>query len=603
MGRIRRSLFSVELLTTLVLVVISVACAETIEYREPEEVSLPRANPTSSALEHAHWGAAIPALEERIYHADVVVRARLLSDNNGDLQFQALEYLKGTGATQFSISTGMVSRDTQWDDREAILFLSNAEQSQGVSGQSSNASFQFTDATGFEYVHERRGAPPYESSLPYGHSVATRNPVWLPSQSVSSDQVQGTASASSTVFITLSASGFGEETATLAEIREKVDWVTGGAGIAGYSDCVRFGLAHLRRTRDALTYFGPEPEYLFEEEIASGSPRGTVLESIDQGIIGGGVDMSQYDIVWLEGPDAELFRSIILDDDNVSANGYLEVLDTARPLPAGVYRITDRIQSFLLTPCDYWPETNKMHYEVTVTAPPGTFHEALFDPATSTTGTVGFSADPAVGVLEPTRLVATTSREIEALEWADGEVTLTLSPFGALPGWQFEFLNLDAEVILTLPTHIAVKDRAARTLTWDVPSQPWTSGDQLMLRVVPIPLPETHPTLRLVLTFGFGNAGVAFRWDALSDVDGSPVTGYSIEWSLSPYGPWAVVDSSGGGIRCVANMSFEPDEATQCQLTYIAAGLTGGQPYHFRLIAHSDSGDSLPSPSLDLRTR
>ena len=42
-------------------------------------------------------GAATASLEERIYLADVIVRATLESTGDGELRFRAVEYLKGSG--------------------------------------------------------------------------------------------------------------------------------------------------------------------------------------------------------------------------------------------------------------------------------------------------------------------------------------------------------------------------------------------------------------------------------------------------------------------------------------------------------------------------
>ena len=99
-------------------------------------------------------------LEERIARADVIVRGRLLSASPAaerrsgpthyigvvELRFQVLEYLRGSGAGELVAliddvgihydSSGEAleggeairdNRDTQWDNREAILFLFDAE--------------------------------------------------------------------------------------------------------------------------------------------------------------------------------------------------------------------------------------------------------------------------------------------------------------------------------------------------------------------------------------------------------------------------------------------------------------------------------------------
>ena len=623
----------------LMLALIIAACGEssqqetptpyalTSEFQKSDETSstvTPVSEPTATPLPEPpmpaiagiglprYPGKSVASLEDRAYKAEVIVRARLVSAASSTLEFRALEYLKGSGPIEFNVQADTANRDTQWDDQDAMLFLDS------ISGQSDQ--FTFTDSTTWDYSVASSYPNEYTGDLPEGYTLGTRNPVWLPVNDTGAGGVTGASSHD--IEIVTEYETDGDPVVVLqSSLEGTLRWldgpsqgaVSGATGssdsdLKAYAKCIEVSRYEIRLWRDIEFYEDkPYEPPVGEVILEPGSPQGTVVYAEDHRFLTN--ESSTVSEVF--GPDADLFASGKTYDSRTSRIVHHK-LHTTRPLPAGKYEVLYRAKSDRFEPCDFEVTRRHILFEVTVADSSDTYHEAFFDPATTTTGVgfsadpavgVGFSADPAAGVLEPTLLVATTSREIQGLEWADGEVRLTLSPFGALAHRQFEFLNLDADVILTLPTHIAVKDRAARTLTWDVPSQPWTSGDQLMLRVVPIPLPETHPTLRLVLTFGFGNAGVAFRWDALSDVDGSPVTGYSIEWSLSPYGPWAVVDSSGGGIRCVANMSFEPDEATQCQLTYIAAGLTGGQPYHFRLIAHSDNGDSLPSPSLDLRTR
>ncbi len=104
-----------------------------------------------------YYGPA--TLEERIVGADAIVRARFLSaspvaeripEHSGyigavELRFQVLEYLRGSGAGELvaliddvgipygssgkAIDGGRTigdGRDTQWDSREAILFLFDA---------------------------------------------------------------------------------------------------------------------------------------------------------------------------------------------------------------------------------------------------------------------------------------------------------------------------------------------------------------------------------------------------------------------------------------------------------------------------------------------
>ena len=87
-------------------------------------------------------------MEERIYVADVIVRATLVSAEDGLLRFNAVEYLKGTGAKKLAVRVSTSGRNTQWDDQEAVLFLTlSTDQSQPRSSGSSTAAFEFADTT------------------------------------------------------------------------------------------------------------------------------------------------------------------------------------------------------------------------------------------------------------------------------------------------------------------------------------------------------------------------------------------------------------------------------------------------------------------------
>ena len=79
------------------------------------------------------------------------------------------------------------------------------------------------------------------------------------------------------------------------------------------------------------------------------------------------------------------------------------------------------------------PEDVYKIVSVETVAPPGTVHEAFFDPATTTAG-VGYLAGSATttGVLEPAGF-SMRGRDIDitGLEWRNGQVVLTLDRFGS----------------------------------------------------------------------------------------------------------------------------------------------------------------------------
>ena len=80
------------------------------------------------------------------------------------------------------------------------------------------------------------------------------------------------------------------------------------------------------------------------------------------------------------------------------SNGYTDTIMTARPLPAGVYNITNHSRLYEYIACDFHPENNQLRWEVTAMAPDGVVHEAFFDPVAVGTA-VG--ADAVNGVCSP----------------------------------------------------------------------------------------------------------------------------------------------------------------------------------------------------------
>ncbi len=67
---------------------------------------------SASQIDDDHFGAAVASLEERIYLSGTIVLARLLSAEGDVPRFRAVEYLKGTGASEFTVRASTVGRDT-----------------------------------------------------------------------------------------------------------------------------------------------------------------------------------------------------------------------------------------------------------------------------------------------------------------------------------------------------------------------------------------------------------------------------------------------------------------------------------------------------------
>ena len=195
---------------------------------------------------------------------------------------------------------------------------------------------------------------------------------------------------------------------------------------------------------------------------------------------------------WLEGRRASALFDIAAGDSTVSDRDgdgeydtikYDEMIRLARPLPAGEYRFELK---------ESWPNYALCNFvisnewTVTAVAPEGVLHEALFDPVTDGSAV---AADNSNGVLKPASFTdaggATTT--IERIEWEAETVNLKLTPHTALAGRVVDFIELDGTVSLSLIVDDATVDAANDTLSWEVASQPWQSGDELMVRIRDVP--------------------------------------------------------------------------------------------------------------------
>ena len=166
---------------------------------------------------------------------------------------------------------------------------------------------------------------------------------------------------------------------------------------------------------------------------------------------------------------------------------------SARPLPEGMYRFHFNSVWAVFVPCDGY--TVSYEWTVAVNTPEGTLHEAFFDPVTVGTAVAADSTNPSTGsgqagVLEPATFSDANgaSATIERIAWEPGSgesgtVKLKLSPHTGIAGHTVNFIALDGSVPLSLQVADATVDAETGTLSWTVTSQPWQSGDKLMLRV------------------------------------------------------------------------------------------------------------------------
>ena len=406
---------------------------------------------------------ASASLTERIYESDIVVRVLLLSVESDGFRFRAIEYMKGTGAAEFTIEADTSLRDAAWDDREAVLFLSRTDGQ--AAGSSSAASDRFAFA---QTTVDRTNA--------YG--IESLNPVWLPADAAASGAGQGVEPD----YITDAQSPSGDSqnpTVSLAELRAKVAWVEGGKDIAGYDYCIRSVMSYERAVReeDAGTWTpGPIPF-----QIESGSSAGSVIHS-GRYHDNRDTDYAKYKYI---GPDSGLFSRSLSDEDMHAYNGYSYTINTQRPLPKGSYRFTTISYPAKYLPCKYQFDDSRTGVEiiVTVAAPADAVHEAFFDPMNAGQSV---AADATNGVLKPTAFaVSGSSATLTKIAWQGGKTTMEFQPSASLAGHHVDFISLDGEVALRLDFDDATVKTSGtkRTFEWGVCKQPWASGDLLMLRI------------------------------------------------------------------------------------------------------------------------
>ena len=241
-----------------------------------------------------------------------------------------------------------------------------------------------------------------------------------------------------------------------------------GASIDGFKECVGFELARER------IYRHEEPR-VEEHDLLSGSdPSNQILYGYSESYRGG-----LHTVFSTALRDKDFFHTVIVDDD-AEDGSYKYEHRPNRPLVEGDYKVRFDFQRPIHQPCDADIES-VYHYNVTVTAPDGTLHEAFFDPVTIGTA-VG--ADATNGVLKPTSFtVGETATQITDLKRENNQAVLTLSPHVSLASYALDFIELDGSVSLTLQAKDATVDSAAGTHTWSVTDQPWHNGDKLMLRI------------------------------------------------------------------------------------------------------------------------
>ena len=439
-----------------------------------------------------------PSIDQQILDADVIVIASLVSATADvqtipskpgvaptyrpmqTLSFRANEYLKGTGPAEFTVevlddSLGihthgdlyegylteaeartaaeeLVSqRNTTWDNRPAIIFLEGPLTSASPSAQSGQV---------YGFTLSNQGA-----QTNFEYSVDTLSRTWLPAKNAVSSEA---SVASTTEYITDGTTNPPPVT-TISALKTRIGDIdvllNAGDGSEDYNRCVYDSLVSERYFRDTIPV-------TIEYNIASGMPSESAISQAME------VYDPKYNLFFVSGTNADYFAIVVRDSDSDASNGYYFDYVTTRPLPKGEYSVNFHERMYYDAICDFNPmKYNYIGSTITVTALEGTLHEAFFDPVESVEDEVSPASFSVGG----------TDTEITGLDWADGNVTLSLDPVVSLDGYTLDFIELDGMASLNLRgSDVVERSRAgdgSGTLKWAVADEPWEDGDKLMLRI------------------------------------------------------------------------------------------------------------------------
>ena len=446
-------------------------------------------------------------LEERALRSDLVVRARLQSKTATyrrtfdqiptslvyfayvEFTFEVLEVLHGnagdsvvvelevsepysnhhqkigldfttTDATQRA-TDWLVSEyyDSQWEDRDAILFLVDIENASGYYLE------ERPDTVGYAFVGHRYYTDASATDGDDWFSIASaENKVWIPATS--------TTEGAATFYLESPDVEQDPETETLSSLKSSVTTAVSviDTSIPGHRDCL------VAKKRDERKIKPAGYAYANEIELASGLPAGTVVVPRTGG---GGAGSYWYYHLYRE--DAVYFDTAVTDTDTDPSNGYDGSTKTVRPLPGGRYVVEEARQLEVMVPCKYIPD-ERGRWTFNVSSPEGTLHELFFDPVNQS-GAV--KADASNGILKPATFTAANgaSATLSSISYEAGTVELEVTPDNALDDHILDIIELDGAVSLSLDVGDAVVDGEDGVLRWSVAEQPWEDGDLLMVRI------------------------------------------------------------------------------------------------------------------------
>ena len=540
------------------------------------------------------------SIEERILSSVAIVRARLTNtttevvtttaDYWGDYHYPALkftfsvsEYLYGSGAdtiTAYFVGSALFDtaqeaedwaptqasqRDSQFDGRDAVLFLTD-----GTKSEVFTALVQPQDV----YLLSFGGSHLREDSRYWINDKYDRR--WLPAASATAQ-----TSANQQFLLEQPVSGTTPSTITLGALKSTVAAIVAeidaGDGSAAYKKCLKGKYNRIRRDEWTRSWKPDHRSYepQWDGFFSSGQPAGTELyiekhRGVSEMVNGN----EQKTRLWIDGEDADLFSVEEINHHpftslgpNVTRFDFSVV--SVRPIPAGTYDFNHNFGPHI--DCGYNPP---FALTANVTAPAGVLHELFFDPVTAAQGQSGpakVAADASNGVLEPASFTDANgaSATIQSVsyeppsggsgqsggdsETGTGTVAIKLTTHTGLANHALDFIALDGSVSLSLVADDATIDDANNTLSWTVAEQPWHDGDKLMVRIrKALPAPED-------VSVSLSGGTYTISWSAVTGA-----ADYRVQYRTGgSEAEWTDLDATTG-----TSQTFSPEGGVACSTTY-----------------------------------
>ena len=469
-----------------------------------------------------------PTLEQRIYGSEAIARVAFQSVrqvveehtdfhtqqpqgfvNALEIQFRVIEYLHGDGGATVAalaidfdriyqtrdaaMAAGdylLTGRDSQWDDREAIVFLKRGA-----------AMFPST-ASGDRYWLGYASFSGYDG---YTISSSLYQP-WLPAAQARISDAEGASAGSD------EQTDQGEHLFYLDEPRQgsgTPDAVRDSAMADEQHSTPTISLQEFKRKvsnlhpeadeargQSSTTKNCPESTHDFSKVVDQQKSKGSASKTLSSNDPQG--TEVYVDILaefWTDRypnatPTAAEYVGDWIGEGDIHGftAGYPRTVRTTRPLPEDSYRFYYGIVHPDWQSCYgatfSLDDMKQLQVSVRVTAPAGTAHEAFFDPVALPGGGVGADVPSNSGVLRPVDFRWGAYRPgLAHISWRSGKVSLTLDSYTILGKLAIDFIDVDGSTILTLKASDSTPDFRLQTYTWPVPDAPWAAGDLLMIRL------------------------------------------------------------------------------------------------------------------------